>query len=190
MMSAFGRYEPFHKAVVEAWCLDENSRYHSALVWWALHDVKPFVLRENTNKCPFGVMLPNVRQLCGCSSDNPGSWRIKEWSKKVSSCRTGSVIRAVGSCCKYSLYLTLLEPPPRTHTFRGIGYVLDTWPGIGEFSSEGRKAAKGKGSEDSQEEVGPRVSKSRSQKRPRASDVGPGPSKRREGEVNTVSDDA
>eukprot|EP01099_Mayorella_cantabrigiensis_P004868 TRINITY_DN3748_c0_g1_i1.p1 TRINITY_DN3748_c0_g1~~TRINITY_DN3748_c0_g1_i1.p1 ORF type:complete len:423 (-),score=-42.64 TRINITY_DN3748_c0_g1_i1:135-1403(-) len=182
MMSAFGRFEPFHRAVVESWCLDETTRYHSGMVWWALHDVTPFALRENTNKCPFGVRFPDVRQKCGCPFRETGNWRIKGWTKNNSSPTTGSTLNAVASCCGYRFSMTLLEPPPRTYEFSGIGYVLDTWPGVGRFKAAGNlKGDLSKGQGTGPADVASGGSDYRVQKRPRTSDVGPGTSKRRGG---------
>lgn len=182
MMMAFGRFEPFHRAVVEAWCLDEDARYHSGLVWWAIYDEVPFVLRENTKKCPFGVPLPDVRQKCGCPLDKSGRWVIRDRPKRGVALSMGSSFTAQSSCCKYLLSLTLVEEPPRVYDLHGIGYVLDTWPGVGQFDIEGRrKEDTSQGTGTSEAKVVQGGDNPCTQKRPRMSDADAGPSKRREG---------
>ena len=79
MMWAFSLFEPFHRAVVEAWCFEEQTRHYSDLFWWAVEDQTHFALRERSNAHPFGVPVPKVQRTCSCLPADSGKWPFKGW---------------------------------------------------------------------------------------------------------------
>lgn len=124
--AAFDRLLPFHRAVIEAWCSDENARYHSGLLWLTLMNA-PCALRLNTSKCPFGIQLPDLSSLCKCASDKQ-QWITRKWYVSSGDSTPGGRLKLVSRCCKMQLHLFLEEAVPRTFEHAGVGYVLDRWP--------------------------------------------------------------
>jgi hypothetical protein len=124
--AAFGRLLPFHRAVITAWCSDENARYHSGLLWLTLMS-EPYALRLNSSKSPFGIQLPDLSSLCKCASEKQ-QWITRKWSTSPGDSAPGGRLKLESRCCKIHLHLFLEENAPKSYEDSGVGYVLDRWP--------------------------------------------------------------
>ncbi|KAF8595300.1 hypothetical protein BDV93DRAFT_611466 [Ceratobasidium sp. AG-I] len=124
--AAFDQLLPFHRAVVAAWCSDENARYHSGLLWLTLMGA-PRALRLNTAKCPYGIQLPDLSSLCKCPSDKQ-QWNTRKWQPGPGESASRGILKLSSRCCKMPLRLVLEEAAPKTFEHSGVGYVLDVWP--------------------------------------------------------------